>query len=200
MKSSRNTAFRLSVFMASLIVIWTTTVVWAQTQKSAEQARNAPEANSGLKYQPLNIKPGLWERTFILNRTGKLPVPPGMLDSLTPEQRARLQARMDASSGSNTNTSTEKVCITKEQVDNPVKFNDKECTWTILESTRTQAKGKVSCSASGMTMAGTGEFQAPDQEHLRGSAHMTSTGGGNKMTTDAIFTSKWLGSNCGNVR
>ncbi len=199
MASISKTVFHTTVFTAALMLIWTA-AVWAHTQKSTAEARKAADAHSRVKYQPLNIKPGLWERTFTLNRAGKLPIPPGMLDTLTPEQRARLQARMDASSGSNANTSTEKICITKEQIEHPVNFSDKECTWTILESTGTRAKGKVSCSASGMTMAGTGDFQAPDQEHMNGTAHMTSVGGANKMTTDATFTSKWLSASCGKTQ
>ena len=193
------TAFHLSIFTAALTFTWTA-AAWSQSQKSTEKTRKTPDARSGVKYLPLHIKPGLWERTVTYKIAGGLPISSGMLDSLTPEQRARFQARMDASSGANTKTSTEKTCITKEQVEKPVNFSDKQCTWTILESTGTRANAKVSCSASGMTMAGTGDFQAPDQEHMNGTAHMTSVARGNKMTTDATFTSKWLQSKCENVQ
>lgn len=151
------------------------------------------------QYQPLNVKPGLWERTQSYQRAGKMPLPEGMLDKLTPEQRARFEARMKASSSANSKTDTEKYCITKEELEKPIPFNDKECTWTILESSSTKAKGTVSCNAEGITMTGAGDFEAVDPEHIRGSAHMTSTGNGNKMTTDVSFASKWLSSNCGEL-
>lgn len=198
MKPISRAAFRI-VISISAPIIWTVSVS-AQTQKPAEEPRNVSTAASGVKYQPLNIKPGLWERTVTYKIVGDSPIPAGMLDKLTPEQRSRFQARMDASSAANTRTNTERVCITKQQVEKPVDFSDKECTWTILESTSTRANGKVSCHSSGITMSGTGDFAAPDPEHLKGSAHMTSTGNGNKISSDATFTSRWIQSNCGNVQ
>jgi hypothetical protein len=164
--------------------------VSAQTEKNVR----------GVKYQPLNVKTGLWERTLTLKRGGSMPIPVGMLDKLTPEQRARLEARMNASSSANSRTQTEKVCVTKEQLEQPINFSDQDCTWTILESTSKRASGNVSCRSQGITAAGTGNFEAPDQEHMKGSAHLVSSGGGNTMTTDANFASKWLSASCGNVQ
>jgi hypothetical protein len=52
-----------------------------------------------------------------------------------------------------------------------------------------------------MQLTGSGQFQALDPEHINGSAHLSSaSGNGPGMTTDATFTSKWLGANCGNVQ
>ena len=173
-----------------LLVLATATNLFSQTQQSDSQAEP-----HGVKYQPLNVKPGLWERTLTLTRTGALPIPPEMLNRLTPEQRARMEERMKANSAGHTTTNTEKNCITKEDLEKPIKF-DNRCTWTITESTSTKAKGNVSCEAEGMKVNGNGEFAAPDPEHIKGSMHTTSRGGGNTMTVDATFTSKWLGATC----
>jgi uncharacterized protein DUF3617 len=157
----------------------------------------AQQKVEGKKWQPLNVKPGLWESTRTWTTVGELPIPSGTLDRLTPEQRARLEERIKAQSAANNHTDTDKNCVTKEDLQNPPKFTDKaECNWTILESTSTKAKGNGTCRVEGMELTGTGEFEAPDQEHINASIHLTSTSGGHSMTTDATIKSKWLGSSC----
>jgi hypothetical protein len=106
-----------------------------------------------------------------------------------------MDERMKTNSAGHTGTTTDRSCITREDLEKPINFN-KECTWTILESTSTKAKGTVSCEAQGMRMNGTGEFEAPDPEHLKASIHTTSTDGGHTMTIDGTFTSKWLAASC----
>jgi len=50
----------------------------------------------------------------------------------------------------------------------------------------------------GAKLSGTGEIIAVDQEHIKGTIHMTATGSGKKMITDGALTAKWLGSSCAN--
>lgn len=188
--------------MKKLIRCVAITLAIVITGYSQSRNLNPPNASQqpGVKYQPLDVKPGLWERTSIFTTVGGLPIPPEMLNKLTPEQRARMEERMKANSSAHTRTTTEKNCVTKQELEKPFNPGDKECTWTILESTSTKAKGNVSCEASGMKMSGSGEFEAPDPEHLKGSMHTASTAGGHHMNIDGTFASKWLGSNCGNVQ
>jgi hypothetical protein len=167
---------------------------------SAQDPRKAiPPSKLRLTYQPLNVKTGLWQTTVTYKTSGAPPVSAGMLENLSPEQRARLEARMSATNA-NGRTETQKRCLTQEELQKPIDFTDKSCTWEIEESTSARARGNVSCSSSGITLNGTGTFEALDPEHVQGSQHMTSTGGGNAMTVDGTFTSTWLAANCGNVR
>ena len=151
-------------------------------------------------YQPLKVKTGLWEKVETYKISGNLPVPEGVLDTLTPEQRARFEARVNASSSANSKVERNRYCVTSKDLEKPFNFDNKKCTWTIRESTSARAKGSVSCNESGMKMTGSGDFEALDQEHIRGTAHLVSTGNGNKMTTDVTFASKWLKPACGRVQ
>ena len=150
----------------------------------------------GKRFQPLNVKPGLWQTTTTYKLAGELPIPPGALENMTPEQRARVEENMKANG--ETQTLSDKHCVTQEELQNP--FNGEHCTWTILDSTSTSAKGTVACEEQGMQLTGSGQFEVLDQEHMKGSAHLTSTGGSHTMTTDATFKSQWLGASCGNVK
>ena len=154
-------------------------------------------SQQGKKWQPLNVKPGLWESNRTWTTSGQMPIPQGMLDRLTPEQRARFEQRMNANSAAKSHSADDKHCITKDDLQRPPKFTDRaECTWTLLESTDTTAIGNATCDVEGMTMTGSGEFRAPDQEHMTAKIHLTSTASGRSMTTDANVTSKWLGASC----
>lgn len=195
---SRNQAFVLAITVALFVA---SGVAQQKTQGQKSQSKAVTQANpQGKKWQPLNVKPGLWESTRTWTTSGQMPIPEGMLDRLTPEQRARFEERMKANSSAKTHTADDKNCVTKEDLQRPPKFTESaDCTWTLLESSDTRAKGNAICEVEGMKMTGNGDFQAPDQEHMTATIHLTSTGGGHSMTTDARIASKWLGSSCGNV-
>lgn len=169
--------------------------VFAQTQRPATKSR---PSESAVKMQPLNIKPGLWESTRTISRAGQMPIPAATLNRLSPEQRARVEARMKANAASHSRTTTEKQCVTREQIEDQKLDLDGEqaCTTTITNSTSTMAKGNVSCNTQGMQGHGTFEIESSDPEHYKGSAHSTLTGSGQSMNVDVAFTSKWLGSRC----
>lgn len=192
MKKFVRMLFGLAGFVLPLTVI-DASAAWAQTQKSAQ---------STIKLQSLNIKPGLWESTRTINRAGDLPIPAEMLNRLTPEQRARMEERMRAHSGAHTNTTTEKHCVTKEDLDKDrMKLAEtKECTTTVVNSTTTAVRAKLACDQEGMHATGTLELVAADPEHVNGSYHSTVNADGHTMNVDGTWTSKWLGSSCGDVR
>ena len=62
------------------------------------------------KFQPLNVKTGLWESTSTSTTVGQMPVPADLLAKLSPEQRAKFEARMKANSAPKTRTFTKKNC------------------------------------------------------------------------------------------
>jgi hypothetical protein len=166
---------------------------WAQTQNSAQPT---------VKLQSLNIKPGLWESTRTIKRTGEMPIPAELLNRLTPEQRARMEERMKANSGGHSSTVTEKHCITREDLERDrLKIAEaKECTTTVVNSTSTNLKGKMVCETAGMHATGTLELVAVDAEHVNGSYHSTVDGNDHTMNMEGTWTSKWLGSTCGDAK
>jgi hypothetical protein len=185
--------------------VWVLSIVFAFAAAVAvpSQTANRSESTSqhGVRFQPLNVKPGLWERTLTSKSAGQIPIPSGMLDRLTPEQRARVEERMKSSASARTRTHTEKECVTRQDLQKAPDFGQgKKCTYRLDTSTSTEAKGSYSCVDQDMNANGTVEIQAPDPEHTRGSAHGNLTGAGREMSFDTTFTSKWLGPNCGNVK
>jgi hypothetical protein len=137
-----------------------------------------------------------------MKRTGEMPIPTEMLNRLTPEQRARMEERMKANSGGHANTETEKHCVTREDLERDrLKIAEaKECTTTVVNSTTTNLKGKIVCETAGMHATGVLELVAVDSEHVNGSYHSTADGNNHTMNLEGTWTSKWLGSSCGDVK
>ena len=152
------------------------------------------------KFQPLNVKPGLWETTSTVTRSGEMPIPAGFLAKMTPEQRAKLEARMKASSAQSTRTRTYKSCETKEKLQRSPFSDSKECSLTVIGSTGTTANVRMSCEAEGIKSSGEMLVEAVSPEKVKGSGHMTATGGGHTMNMNTTISSRWVGSSCGNVQ
>ncbi len=186
--------------MTSLKSHWVAVIVLVAVAAISAQSGHLRPAN-GAKLQPLNVKTGLWESTVTYTRAGELPIPAGTLAKLSPAQRARLEERAKANAGNST-TTTQQSCLKKEDLENPDFMDKKQCTWTTLESSSSGAKGSATCDYREMDakLAGKGEIIVVDQEHVKGTMHMVGTASGRSMTTDAKFTSKWLGSSCAKMR
>lgn len=199
MKSSVISLLRMMILNVALAAI---AVFAAGAQNQGQPKQMRATAQSGVKVEQLNIKPGLWETSISSNTAGEMPIPAEMLNRLTSEQRARMEERMKANSAAHGHSTTHKKCVTKEDLQNrKLDFaGDKECTPTVTASTSTMAKGKLSCQTEGMQGTAVFEMEAPDPEHYKGSSHGTLNANGHTMNIDTTFSGKWLGSSCGNER
>jgi hypothetical protein len=155
------------------------------------------------KFQPLDVKPGLWEGTRTLTTSGQVPISSELLAKLPPERRARLEAKMTErnAQGGRTTTSTSKQCTTKEDLaKNPFGDQDKACTQTLVSSTRSKAEMRVNCVHDDVKSNGSIVIEALNSENVKGSSHMVATGGGNTFNLSMSFTSKWIGPVCGTTK
>jgi len=152
--------------------------------------------------QPFNVKPGLWEVTVTTQMSGAPPIPPDVLAKMTPEQRARLEAAMQARGSQSPKNIVQKHCIKQEDLEKGLNMADtnENCKRTVATSTGSKQEVKIACEMSGVKVDGVVRFEALDSEHVKFSAQMNGSGGGNTMTTNTSGTSKWLGAACGDVK
>ena len=160
-----------------------------------------PLASHAADFKPLNVKPGLWEATMNSQTNGAFPVPADMLARLTPEQRARAEAAMKAAPRSH--SSTNKSCITAEQLNKPLTFADEKnvsCKRTLVSSSGSQQEIRMECSGGDVKTVATMHIEAVNPETVKGTSEVTSTGSQNKMNAHLSFNAKWLGSDCGSYK
>ena len=136
------------------------------------------------KFQPLNVKTGLWESTITSTTSGQMPIPAEMLAKLSPEQRAKFEARMKQNSTPKTRTYTNRDCETKEKLAEQPFNSAKECKQTITASTSTKAEVKMICEFGDVKTSGIMRIDVLSPENVKGSGQMTSNGGGHSMTVD----------------
>ncbi len=150
---------------------------------------------------PLNVKEGLWEVTVTRSMSG-MPaapnLPPDALAKLPPEQRARIEAMMQGSSG----TDVRKECITKEKLERHSAFsNDRgDCSRTVVNSSGSKLEMKIHCVEKQATTDGTVVLEAVNSDGVKGTMHSVTNANGHAMQMDLTFSSKYLGPACGEVK
>lgn len=151
------------------------------------------------KPQTLNVKTGLWRVTTITVKTGEMPIPDELLARLTPQQRTRMEERMKARSPERTTTTTEKSCITKEQLEQGPAFGveRKQCVRKVLASTSKKASMKIECEQEGVKGDGILQFEALAPESVTGSEHVRAGDGTHTMNSNSTITAQWIGPACG---
>ena len=160
-------------------------------------------------YQPLNVKPGLWEVTRTTTASGAPPIPPEMqarLDQLSPEQRAKMEEMMKSRFGGTPTTTTYKKCITPKDLNtNPFANGpDEKCAWTVVSSTGSDQEARGTSCALGKNYGMNSDVyvraHASDSENVKGTMQITATGDGKTMNINGTYSGKWIGADCGNAK
>lgn len=154
------------------------------------------------RFQPLNVKPGLWQVNISTTMTGA--IPPEMqakLDQMTPEHRARVEAMLKSRLNGTPQTRTYKKCIKQEDLTKePFSGRDEKCYWTLVSSSSSEMEVRgTSCEAGknqGMETNVHLKIHALDSENVKASLKGAATGNGQTMSLDGSYTGKWLGSTC----
>jgi hypothetical protein len=144
----------------------------------------------------LNIKTGLWEIAATTDFSGMPPLPKEMLDKLTPEQRAEMEAAIKKGSGER-ESEVSRECISERDLERPFESaNPDECKQEIVRSTRTTQEVQLTCTGE---YKGSGTFliTTPTAETMTGVLDLSVGEGPNAMKVKANMKGRWLGPDCG---
>jgi len=152
---------------------------------------------------PPDVKLGLWETTSTTDSNGAPPLPPEVLSRLTPEQRAKMEAMAKARRSKGAPTRTYKNCLTKEKLNKALTFGEDEkkaCKSTLIVSTSSRQEAHLECDVAGMKGGGEIRVDIVNSENVKGNSQMTLSSASGTTNVTVNFTSKWLGSSCGDVQ
>ena len=149
--------------------------------------------------QPLNLKLGLWQMTYTSDRSGVVSIPPELLARLTPEQRARTEARLKARAAQGPHIDIKRFCLTQEKLDKAIfeENGNKSCQRTIVASSSKMLQYRQECAAADAKRTIEGRMEALDPETVRGSLKANLAGGNTPSATDLL--GKWIGADCGDA-
>ena len=146
--------------------------------------------------ETLNVKTGLWEITSVTEMSGMPPLPKELLSALTPEQRKQMEAEIKAGQKKG-DKDTDRECVTQKDLEQPFESsNAKECTQTIVKSSRTAQEVHIACSG-GIPGSGVFKVAAPNPEAMSGTLDLKLGEGADAMTVKARLQGRWLSSDCG---
>jgi hypothetical protein len=144
----------------------------------------------------LDVKPGLWEITSSHHITGIPPMPKEWADKVTPEQRAAMETAFRKESEKGPQTDTERECITKQDADKPFDIGDKDCTQTVVRTTRTTQEVRLSCNGE-TKGSGVLRVTSPTPETMTGTLDLQLGDGKDPMKVKSQLKGRWLGPDCG---
>lgn len=166
----------------------------------------------------LNLKPGLWEVTYISNTSGTPSIPAAQraemekeLAEMPPDKRADMRARMEAGWKSGMANAMKpvvrRICLSKDDVSKlsesfeGLRGDDGTCSRTVVKFTSSVYEMRVDCSKDKKKTSSTVRLLAPNSETLSGTMEgAIAPGGATGMNSKTTISGKRLGADCGNVK
>ncbi len=152
---------------------------------------------------PLNIKIGLWQMTYTTERNGVAVVhsiAPELLAKMTPEQRAKSEARLKARAAQGFQIETRQYCLTEDRLKRAL-FDKTQasasCQRTVIASTAKLQQFREECSEGDTLRTVEGHFEALDAAMMKGSLKVKAEGR-NAFVVNMEIAGKWVGADCGN--
>ncbi|MFZ1910427.1 MAG: DUF3617 domain-containing protein [Burkholderiales bacterium] len=156
---------------------------------------------AGASAAPMDVKLGLWQSTITSEVSG---MPPIDMSRYTPEQRARMEAAFQKYEAQGPRTTTYKTCLTKKSLaKDPFSEPPQDgetCTTKMTSQSKTMWQGSRVCTGNRGRQEYSGKITALSRERVEGTMLVKMSDGGHSMTSHAKYASKWLGSDCGDVK
>jgi tetratricopeptide (TPR) repeat protein len=150
--------------------------------------------------EALDIKPGLWQITLTVRTSGLLPMPPDVLAKLTPEERARIEAKAKERAAEGPRISVKRSCLEERELHQPLMFTfggeSQGCRQTVTAASRTRQEIRVDCGKGVPRGGGTVRIEAMDPENVKVTSSWSATDGARTMKMSSTATLKWLGAVC----
>jgi len=168
--------------------------------------RLADAADSAKPADPikLNIKLGLWEIATQANISGAPPIPEDALAKMSPEQRAHMQAAIEASMAEVAKPRLAKHCVTQEKVAQGFNLDHQHegaaCQKKFVTNTSSELQLSETCPEANGSTTIDEHIQLSGSDQVAGTVHFMKSNGGKSMTVDSTIKGQWLAASCGDIK
>jgi len=154
---------------------------------------------------PLNIKVGLWQMTYTTERNGVAVVhsiAPELRAKMSPDQRAKSEARLKARAAQGSQVETRQFCLTEDRLkkaifDTDAEANRSACERTVLTATAKLQQFREECTEGNTKRTVEGRFESVEPDTMKGSLKVK-VEGSNASFMNMEIAGKWVGADCGN--
>ena len=149
----------------------------------------------------MDVDPGLWEVNSTGGMSGAPPIPDALLQRMTPEQQAKMQAMIASRGG----PKKYKQCMTSDKLNQGFGNDDDEaskCKMTVTTNTSTEFQGEKQCvTEGGSSYDAKIHFTLSGKHRANGTIDIALTQADGKVTTvHRTVDAQWLSSDCGNIK
>ena len=148
----------------------------------------------------LDLQPGLWEIRLTVRTSGRPPMPPEVLAKLTPQERARIEAKAKERAAEGPQTTVKKSCLHESDLLQPLMLTfggeGQGCRQTVVEASPTRQQIKVQCGKGAPMGGGTIQIEAVDPKNAKVTSQWFATDGSRSLKMSSTATLKWLGAIC----
>jgi len=151
----------------------------------------------------LNVKPGLWEIASQAEISGPPPLSDDMLAKLTPDQRAKFEAAMQASMANAAKPHLAKHCVTPEKIARGLdveRHDNQSCQKKFVSNSNNEMEFSETCTEQSGTTTIDEHIQLSSGEQLTGTINVIRNSGGKTMTVNSTIHGQWLGASCGDIK
>jgi hypothetical protein len=152
----------------------------------------------------LNIKLGLWEIATQANISGAPPIPEDAMAKMSPEQRAHMQAAIQASMAEVAKPRLAKHCLTQEKVAQGFNLDRQHdntaCQKKLVTNSSTELQLSETCPEDNGSTSIDEHIQVSGSDQVAGTVHFVKTSGGKTMTVDSTVKGQWLADSCGDIK
>jgi Spy/CpxP family protein refolding chaperone len=150
----------------------------------------------------LNVKLGLWEVHTVPQMSGDYSgMAEDQLANLTPEQRARMQAAVQAAMAGMNKPRLTQECMTAERIQRGFGERDSaNCKTTVMTNSGSEFESRQICTDTQGTSDSLVHVSAKGPDHVIGTVKTALSRGGRSMNLNATMEGKWLSSDCGDVK
>lgn len=182
-----------------LVALLILAAIHGLSQDKERMNQNATSRRA-VTFEPLNVSTGLWENSLTTTIGGDTMAAAGLLSHLSPERRAKMEARMRERAAAGGRTSTYQSCVTADNLKQAPFADQQNCTSTLLTSTSSEIKLNLECTMQDIKGNGTLDIQATSPTSVQGTGSGSATSNGQTMTTSYLFKGHWVKSDCGDVK
>jgi uncharacterized protein DUF3617 len=157
----------------------------------------------GAESAKLNVKTGLWAVAYQSQVTGSPQIPPEEAARLNPDQRARIEAAMQAAIANATKARSGKDCLTPEKLAQGLDLNGNKassCQHKLIKNSSSELEMSETCTTAEGQSVSEEHIVANGSDQVSGTVSRVMSAGGNSWTVNTVIQGKWLGASCGSVK